>query len=653
MALPAFNNTKHSIGLGDESENVLGFMVSPGSYRRGVQERGSQLITIGTRLLQDGKVSQWSQFDFSGGEYQEYFDDEKMYHWSDQLKPSDRGRKALQVTQAMEWCVSNIEGNIDLNGLGDPYGSMTMVVDVISYGNILYVLCSDGKLFKFTIDDGLGMPVFDDSSATVAAGKTASALAYNPNTDHLIVGFTDGHVEEIEAVTLAHVRAWHWDNAAKTHTYMPTGWTRACTRITIYSSYVVVGMGDRTFYYSATDVTTTEDGDGHCTSCAWTYIGSTFGQVQAFVEHQGLLLALTCYGQTQSYIYSTSLTANLALWMKIPYIFYAQCITSYAGRVYVGGSGGAGSAESWGEIYEIDGSSFRLLKSYRDLLQREGYPTFSIGGVVNFTVYEGGLYFANGTRNALECYDFIGDAFFTVGKLPDDAGTYPVMTYVSNVGGALVCLTTPDGGMFAVAATHSLGTAMPTFEASEYKVEPLLLKKWVTAQVYSYNSAWIVEVSSDGGAWTEVPSLGAEVVASERVEAFDLSNIVPSHGLRMRVTLDPTSITVDSPCLHELEGVALGFIIVPPRLLQWNMSIQAMQNSEELDGDVDQVTDPDEIISQLWSWFTNVDTLTYIDRDGVSRNVLITAIQETEPQMLGDTNREAFLTVTLSELGVA
>jgi len=184
--LPSFVAGKHAVGLGESSATLKGFQVVPGSYRKGYQDRDNRHIKIGERWLQDYKVSQWSQSDFSGGQYQDVLVDEAMFARCQGMVVGNYGdRKALRTTQTLKQATEKTTGNpLNLTN----YAGLGSITDFMWAWDKLFVLSQTaGVIYVFSPDETVGGEG-KFMVATISVGTTATCMAANRTIGSIVVG---------------------------------------------------------------------------------------------------------------------------------------------------------------------------------------------------------------------------------------------------------------------------------------------------------------------------------------------------------------------------------------------------------------------------------------------------------------------------------
>ena len=654
--LPSFVAGKHAVGLGESSATLKGFQVVPGSYRKGYQDRDNRHIKIGERWLQDYKVSQWSQSDFSGGQYQDVLVDEAMFARCQGMVVGNYGdRKALRTTQTLKQATEKTTGNpLNLTN----YAGLGSITDFMWAWDKLFVLSQTaGVIYVFSPDETVGGEG-KFMVATISVGTTATCMAANRTIGSIVVGHNNGKVTEYKRTDYSLWRAFRWDLAESAHDRIPQRLRDAgVSKVHMYNGYVVVAMGNRVFYYDGANTTAADPVSNHCSTCDWTDVGdASEAYVRGFCEFQNLLLVMSQTGRSQCAIDSTNLSGNLMPWVRVPYMFLGQAMITYAGRLYVGGAGyDAEGQASYGQLFEVDGRSFRELRCWYDMYSQFGSSTY-VPQVASLAVHEGMLFMVDEYNAGLVAYDFIGDSFF--GCYPLDATKVTSPKRVISAGSYLLVLAYgDDGGLYHVART-SFHNVASWVETSEFALEPALGKRWLTCQVHTRYGGTTLEASVDGGLnWVPVTRQSLTQTGYNFVSFFDLSGLSASGSIRLRVTFDQTDVFGGTSYYwRELVEIVVGFMVEPPTLRQWNLAFICAENLEYLDGSgVDAATDPDDVIAQLHSWYTGGDILVFQDRDGSQAKVMVTLCQENEPAMVSTItdDRETYITVTLAETSYA
>lgn len=644
MATPVFDAAKHGIGLGTSAGTLKGFQLVKGSYRRRIQERDVRRVQVGKeRWLQDSKVSYWVQDDFSGGSYQDVWEDPAMFTRCVSMLPSKRNPKSLRTCQSLE----QVNATVALGSYVDAF---------VAWG-ALWLLGTNGTLYRLTPSAG---------SVTVAmynavrASVTARCIAPNTKIGTVSIGYSDGRVVEIYRAALTVFREFRWDVNALTGVPTRLLDVRA---MRLYGGQMVVAMGNRLCSYDAS-VDTTLGAGVHTGTVPWTVVGDAAEEfVTEMVVHASQLFILSQSGTTNCSVDVTTLVSGVLAWARVPYMFTGQSMESYSGRLYVGGCGydPEDGTAYYGQLFEMDGNKFREMKVFYDDGGNLGVNGTWIRQIPSLCVFEGQLLFPNAAANGVESYDFINDAFYTgyTCNATSDRG----VTGVFAVGSELYVVgSSATGGLFRAPRSFAQNNT-PMVETSEFAVEPSLLKHWTTLQVHSRFGAVTASASVDGGySFTALTRTSANQSGYNWSSVFDLSPLANAGSIRVCVypaTTNGGGAGAGTYYYREVAAVIVGFILEPPTLRMYDFGLVLAENLEGLDGVKDTASDPETDLALLWSWYDNATVLTLQDRDGTQKLVLLTLIQETEPAVMGKlaghatVDREVFVTVGLAEVQYA
>jgi len=383
----------------------------------------------------------------------------------------------------------------------------------------------------------------------------------------------------------------------------------------------------------------------------WVELGSVQEDyVQQFEIHRSELYILSHTWPASTSVDMTTLVAGILPWMQVPYMFYGEMLTSYAGRLYLGGAAyDADGSARYGQLFEATGNELRDLRVYYENPERlEG--TNHLTQVTGGAVWEGKLLYPHYERKAVEVYDFLTDGFFTAWPMGASYNAQP-LSIITHGAECYVLCGGADAGLYYI-PRNTATDVTPWVETSELVVQPGVKKIWGEVLVRTSLTDTMCSASTDGGqSWTSSLPAAVEQDGYGFVTRFSLDTLPPSETLRLRVYMNLTDHFTSSEYYYrELESTTVSFVLQPPKLRQYDMGLLLVEGLELLDGSVDASFNPEEAVTQLWSWYDSGAPVVFTDRNGEEVTCVLTYMQETEPAIWAGIEREAYMSIGLAEL---
>jgi hypothetical protein len=654
VALPTFDPAKHHVGLkaaGDLADPV-GLMIDGQrrkSFRREIGDDQRGVHYGSDSFFNEPGLSSWTQDDFTGGGWQQVWGkDPAMFAGCSNLLPAQFDRSLRTVPPMTLRAAAGVGGGIYA---GAPLAFFNHLGWVIAfYGSRLY-----------------RMNTFSGSAAEVIypepdAVPPYTHAMYDRRSQGVIatyVGGTGPGVARVDPMTGAYTDALEAGAASNVGSF--TGLNGDGDRLVVGSANVVFTL------QLQPDSANFFDSD-------WTRVGRL---PAPWID--------SCWMGQQLYILCGSADSQASVVAfdgvqilpvcDLPFNFYGKSITSYAGRLYVGGAGlDVGGGNAYAELYEVTGASVRLVKTFAPEQRSGRYvaPT-TIDAMV---VHEGLLFFGQ-TGYGLIAYDVTTDSLYGAQTFDGGGSTravvaltsarsriwawvpYPTIPFQNGIwGGAVSGDSVPDFGYSGI------------FISSDFSQEIDRMKSWKKVRVLTRGDSNdpVVQASVDGGqTWIACPLLDEDAAGSASFRSYDLSGVPTSRLIRFAISLPRFSSPtvgfaelvafsasfqlVDSDNLHENGTQKLG----------WTFVVDGNVRRELDDGSVEEKR-VDELRSLLWGWATSRQSLSFTDVDGQTYTVVIDSCDETQPFVLppvvfddpagpaGDAPaREAFFALTLLE----
>lgn len=646
MALPAFVSTKHHVGLGAPGSEV-GLMLS--SYVKRSQDSPLQRVHQGNDdFLGTNRESSWTQDDFSGGNYQAEFRDPAMFALS-------RGVLPTQQSAAGRACPGLIKAKM-VTGMGnagaDISATLTSGKRPLFAGQAggQAIFGFDNRIVRCTVT---AAGVVTTSVDTHGVSKTCYHM--EPITGTLYAGASDGKIYTFNPTTLALVATI---NAVAVGGGAITG---TPTMIHVWGDMLFVAWGTSA---GSRLYVQTETGQFQQVGAAKGSKSPTAGRLPgnpvAACPYNGQLYILVRRQTGLEGVICATTGTQLSTVASIPFAVDVQCMSQYAGRLYIGAVGyDLDGNDGHGELYELTGNALRLVKSWQ---RNKQMATSFLDSIYSMDVVDGLLAFPNQSQRGVEIYDASQDAFFTGPCIELDStmttfafGVIPWSVVALRDQLLVWCqtATNADRGIYKI---RQVSDGVPThqgmggvIQTSDFGPEPARKKRWGQVAVRTRGSdCKALYYSIDGGAaWTLVPQAGVVNQGELYTTLFNLGALA-SPGYRIRLRFSLWSATMFTQTI-ELAAFTLHFSFLETGRHGFQLGIIGALNIQCPDGTVYTGT-PLELRQALWTWADTGAVLQFIDRDGVAYPVHVTQPTESEPVLNDRTNRESFLNCYLLEM---
>jgi hypothetical protein len=652
VALPVFDATKHHIGLGTAGQQK-GFLIE-GGYREMLQN-APRISEFGSPndLITTPSLSRWTMDDFLGGAFWPTWQavDGSTFADCKGLYPTQWGRTLRTIPPLSLWDDETggtspgtwLEHSLTANAHLVTFFANRVVRTKISDHTRTEMNASAITQFKTSVP---GTDVVH--AASPATGFLGGKAAWESQSEYgypvLWVPYqydTDG--SGLDRFGWARYRTDTW--AAVTHYHFVTGTNVTFVGANFDGIVPVFFRNDYNVYTATFNVTET-------TAPVLTKIGRTQGIQVDSVAYNGLVYILHVDTSSVGRISTTDGSAVTDL-VTLPFSVYPFSINVYGGRIYIttGTVDDAGN-HLYGQIFELTGSTLRLVKSFQNEYVTTGAAPYAF---LSSGVYEGLLWVGSTSNGCLLAYDLTTDALYGVSE-NQRAGTLVIYDLVP-VGRDLFAFGRDSNSSFT--GWYRVGRSSDTvsswsgsFTTGDFgsAVEPGLDKRWSECHLLSrFDTANpTVEYSIDGGTnWTSA-SVVVTTSGAYKHTVADLSPAAVSRQIRLRFTF-PRSTSVSG--FAELIAFTMSFSFLETGQRSWQLTITDAEMMEDLQGGI-QSYNVDELADQLWSWANNRDELVFVDLHGDSFNVQLLNLTEHLPQ-IGDktsTGYEGYYSLTLVEV---
>lgn len=661
MALNVFDATKHHLGIGLASGgSKYGFIID-GRYERGtLRELPGQQVYGGRRELiapVAGRGS-WTQDDFSGGCFQrEWGGDDAMFAHSLGILPSVQERSLITVPPFIPYNLWDVEVQ--------PFAPVPAYpIRFFGVGARLYAAFEHGVLVH---QFGVGTTWFDLSSIDGGGVRTwVRDFRYDPgenklwllmdkaggndsfllrrNVDMTIPGGTNRHIAPVDSVNFG--KGLEVQGQSFIVCLGQVLWSFTVPEDQDQGGGIVQGVRGVGVFGTATVVETIS---------TWTRIGRLPGVWTESFAYNGLVYILSVAPSFQTSLIATDGTAILPI-CSFPYNFKGSGMVQYGGRIFVCGSGQAvDGTDRYGELYEVTGTSVRLVRSWQadSYAAGEEPPVFLNGMTV-----AAGLLWMSDSRKSLITYDLTTDSFYQASELQGPGGVPLNELHAQKFTATRERVfgwirrnnaNQAASGEYAISKGADVPAAYwSQIETSDFAAQIGRKKLWTEIRVLSRYYAVELEASVDGGAnWTAL----TEVVSNEGqtyTTKVDLSTVLGvSDRVRFKIRFNRgTSVGT----IAELLAYTVSFIYQDTKQRVWGFTVNASEAIEGRDM-TEVVQDVATYCDTLWLWEEQRTVLLFTDLNGVDYKGQITAVNEVKP-FISDTKREAFIAVEFSELQI-
>jgi hypothetical protein len=654
VAVAAYDSALHHVGLGASAASLNG-LVLVGPYNRGnagpVLDKPSD---IGTGdLTGQRQMSRWTQNDYSGGEFQDDWQDPAMFAECIGMLPNQLTR-AVRTVRPIVLARAG-EQDVTWNAGDD----LVQIDQIDGYVFATYNRASGfPEVVRLNPSSPSGTGCEFEGADICSADSIIGAAAWNHSSERLWIGSTLGDLG---------VHEWVQANAAGSRLVIRTtldtpGLDLAEPTVSIRGihifgqmKFVITGHGDvsqddnRVWLYVSNTGGSTE----------WKDVGVLPGSYVASVTYNNAVYILTRKGSSQTQLSMTQGDQIFPV-LTLPYFFQGQAMVEYAGRLYIGGIGRDLEGDvHHGELHEVNGTSLRLVRTFAAQYDRPDPPVdayhpnrkramkhFKMLGVA-----EGLLWMPDSSYTGVEVYDATTDSFFGGPRLRTGDDSNLEFTHVLPFGDSLYLWgVTSDIATTGFYRTERRADAGGTFKSwlvtSDFHPEPAAYKVWSRFATLTRYAAPVLAYSVDGGITWASLTVESTTTQGDRYERFwSLADVPQSRSIRFRIEFDLAG-TADEDAA-ELVSHSLSFLIHGETNRRWQFQVNTALAVDGQDGRlVEQV--PGDVSSLLWSAMDGSSQLVFRDIDGTDYNVVVTDVQEQVTAITPDC--ESFISVTLLEV---
>jgi len=655
MALPEYDPQRHHFGIGVDADTLKGFLTQGTLTKRLASQPFDRASNVGSdELISSERFSVWTQSDYTGGEF--------FYDWSDEagfahcvgMMPNQLG-SSLMTTRPIELVEGGHSQDTDQRPfIMDTYDGKLWVLFVNS-SNLL-------KILRYTNLDN-SEPDVDDDQIDLPGSRNASAAAFNFNTDRLWVGTTEASTgTAAEKAPRVYTYVWHPDAVRPSRLFTQKTELRGPV-VAADPATKVCGIQ----LFSPLKLIVTRHGTNDDDDRVWAHISGTGDSTKW--DLVGVLpgrYVKSCVYQGSVYIMTRSLLDNQTQLsstqgdmihpiVNFPYYFRGESMIEYAGRLFVAGVGlDLGGNETHGELYEVSGTSLRLVRTFKpESVIRT--PRTQMKHMKALAVAEGVLWMPD-ANGGTEIYDAVSDGLFggpelqaggSVFSTPEFCGAVPFGDSVFFWG------QSTSSGYTGLYRTRRWSEAPGEYtcyvETSDFDIHPGRKKIWGECVVHTREIAPTLEASVDSGdTWTEIASTSESEINGHRYETvFDLSTLDSSRSLRLRFTFTHSGTAGEYPA--EILSHSVSFLLRNSGLRQWSLTVPAVEQATTWDDTEDQDYDPEEVREQFWDWATEGTILVLQEDNGEQARVVITNLEDRRPAVTIE--GESFLSLSLAEVG--
>ena len=654
MTIATFDSALHHIGLRevDDPGANKGFIISGAwtrAFKRNLQnETDGFKYGTGESLINKPGISSWTQDDFTGGEFQYVWGkDPAQFARSSNILPAQFDRSLRSVPPLREW----------IDGTDTSFNGTEVPGIVVVYNGYLYAGYSD-RYVRWNLATGA------QSADVLGALGTEHHWAFLKERGR----FYSTHDGVIQQYNVGAWPAGLYEGSYAPATYIPALPALGnCTGINVDGDKMVVAYSDVVWHVNIPDIRTAQPA-----RTDWTRIGRLPGKWVASCWASGFLYILCAGidGQTSLVVFDGTQIMPVT---DFPYNFVGESVISYGGRFYVGGSGRdiQTSAPRYAELYEITGTSLRLLKTFVD--EARGGGDVVGKSITSMAVHEGMLFF--GLKGVGLCaYDLTLDAFFGASIYSPADAAAEVRHLISGRDSLFAYIypwstrTNKGQWMRPSTAQETTPTYTSEIETSDFAMSYDRLKSWkqLRCLVRFPQNALAAYYSVNGGnSWVALPTPTSETSGRFRLDTFDLTGMPKSRFARFKFVMDSQT---NVSAFREFVSFSASFRLsdsdsvgaAETEKLGWVFTIAGGQNVEALNGD-SLLQDVSSIHLTLWAWAKGKKKLNFVDTDQTTYTVEIDDLRETTPFVLppvderegeiapGIPGREGFYQVTLVE----
>ena len=656
MALNTYDAAKHHIGLKIKGGATnYGFMLN-GGYRMEMQREaiGAQDFGGSTDLIgQTASAARWTQDDFTGGQGQySWAKDDAMFAECLNFMPDPQSRRLLSCPPM--YLKRSFDPDLE------PNFQSNAALNIFVHGAGVFVVFSHGIL-RWDMGAGTGIWAGDDSGVpgnngvagfTVAQAGGAGlityigaeyikAAEYDPSTDRIVVLTSGGSFTKVWNIKYLNPTTME----LKTNNFDTGGSNGIGRGLSLFGRNILV-QGGQDLWIG----TVPEDANAVSAELTWAKVGRLPGYWKDHCEYNGQIYIITNDGG-ESPTFKARVSAydgdSIVPVAQIPHSFMAKCITSYGGRIYIGGTGtDVNGGEHYGELYEMTGSSLRLVRTFspetrRQLLSTGDWPS----SIDDMTIHEGLLWFCQkGSR--MIAYDQSSDGFFGASEIISNADLN-IQRLTSGRGRlwgwGVDDTTDANHGIYRIAQPADSVTGwQPKIITSDFVYEPGVKKRWSEIKVMTrYGPVENIDYSLDSGnTWTALTVTSVSTYTPVYWATAPLVGITPSENIRFRIRLDIDTPNDAVTYVRELVAFTVSYLFLDTGKRAWDLSIIGADIVETMDAEFSEQTtqaqDMSDMDAAFDDWAFNKQPLTYTDVDGTEYDVSMVGYTRSKPLIAPD-----------------
>ena len=200
MAVPAFDPAFHHIGLGVDAASLKGYYVVGAYSKQLANPVFSKPSDIGTEdLVGMRSLSNWTQDDYSGGEFQQDWADVAMFADCVGMLPDQLTRRLRTIRPLDQFLTSETQADITPLSFETIAGFLFMVFNNTN---------PDGRVFRYNPANPSSSPQKETVSTTyLTAGSLLTAATWNHSVNRLFLGSNDFSSKHA-------IHAYDWDSTA-------------------------------------------------------------------------------------------------------------------------------------------------------------------------------------------------------------------------------------------------------------------------------------------------------------------------------------------------------------------------------------------------------------------------------------------------------
>ncbi len=659
-----YDPDRHHVGLGVDTNTLTGLVVTGPYLKQLAAPVFDRPSDIGTDdLTGQRSFSTWTQKDYSGGEFQRDWGDEAMFFECVGMLPDQLSKAVRSVAP------------ISAANIGNQLGTLPAAGETV-----LDMTVMDGTIFITWNTSGDNGKITAITPASYGSSRTEGVPGADlPGTDHITSVFWNLTTSRVWLGTdTPSVLIYEYDfNQAigsglvlANSLDAPTLTSDPVVQINgihLFGKIKVIVTGHGGNELDNNRVWIHVSGSG--ADVKWTQIGTLPGAYVCSTTYNNAIYILSRTGDSETQLSMTQGDEVFPV-LTLPYFFRGRSMVEYAGRLYIFGVGqDIDGNDDHGELYEVNGTSLRLVRTFSPEVQRAEpnditgeMETTSPGTVPEYRkrvmkntraiqVAEGLLWMPDSSSTGLEVYDATSDGFFGGPRLRTGNDSGLEFVHIVSLGDSLFLwgehLTDDVNGLYRTERKADNGEAYVAYlTTSDFHPEPGRDKVWSRFSTLTRNRAPTLDYSIDSGdTWTSV-AVDATTTNGDRISRdFSLAAVPQSRAIRFRIKFALTGDADELPAF--IVAHSLSFLVRGDGKKRWQFTVNGALAPEGLDEEaVEQV--PTTLESALWALRDGSSPLVFRDVDGTDYDVTITDIQCQRPIVTPDL--EGHVSLTLLEI---